>query len=127
MTWFPEDASKTGFLIDHLFYLAFGLTAVTFVIVLALLLYFLVRYRGKKGQKAYYTKGDSPKAVLLTLILALTVFIVLDINLAVHDHLAWEKIWSKPDPSKALEIRVKPEQFVWNAEYAGEHNYRNHH
>jgi len=117
--WFPEDASKTGFLIDNLFYLAFTLTAVTFVIVLAILTAFLFKYRSRKTQKAYYTQGDSPKALVFTAVLALLVFVILDINLAYHDHKAWEQIWAKPDLSKALQIRIKPEQFVWNAEYAG--------
>lgn len=119
MTWFPVDASKNGFLIDDLFYLAFGLTAVTFIIVLALLLYFLIRYRERPGQKAYYTRGNSRKALIFTGVLAFLVFVGLDVNLAFHDHLAWEQIWKKPDLSKALQIRVKPKQFVWDAEYAG--------
>ena len=119
MTWFPENVSTTGFLIDNLFYFAFALLSATFAIVLGLLLYFLIRYRNRPGLKSYYTKGDSPKALMLTLVLALTVFVVLDINLAIHDHDAWKKIWAKPDLSRSLEIRIRPQQFVWNAQYAG--------
>lgn len=119
MTWFPEDVSKTGYLIDNLFYLAFTLVVITFIIVLACLLYFLYQYRARQGHQAYYTKGDSPRALGLTLALALIVFVVIDVNLAFHDHEAWEVIWRKPDSAKTLEIRVEPEQFVWNAHYAG--------
>ena len=76
-------------------------------------------YRSRESHKAYYTRGNSPKAYLLTALLALVVFIGLDVNLALHDHEAWEKIWEKPNFETALLIHVKPQQFVWNAEYAG--------
>ena len=119
MTWFPENVSTTGHLIDQLFYLAFALISVTFTLVLSLLTYFLIRYRSRSGRSAYYTKGNSPKAVALTLVLAAIVFLAIDVNLAFHDAAAWEIIWAKPDPAKVLELRVEPEQFAWNAQYAG--------
>lgn len=119
MAWLPEDVSTTGYLIDNLFYLAFTLICITFAIVLGLLLFFLFKYRSRKGHFAYYTQGDSPKAVWLTLSLAIIVFLAIDVNLAFHDAAAWEVIWAKPDPKRLLEVRVEPEQFAWNAQYAG--------
>jgi cytochrome c oxidase subunit II len=118
MNWFPEDASKTGHLIDGLFYLGFWITSFTFLLVIGILVYFLVRYREREGHKAVYMEGDGRGALALTLSLALAVFVLIDINLAYHDHKAWDEIWKKPDDS-ALVVKVKPEQFVWNAEYAG--------
>lgn len=117
--WFPENVSKSGHVVDDLFWLAFALTAAAFVAVLAFLGTFLVRYRARAGRAGYYTLGESPKAVALTLALAVLVFLVIDVNLALHDHHAWNALWAKPDPASALRIRVEPEQFVWNARYAG--------
>jgi cytochrome c oxidase subunit 2 len=42
------------------------------------------------------------------------------VNLAFHDHVAWEKAWgSPPDPKEALRVEIMPEQFAWNIRYAG--------
>ncbi len=43
----------------------------------------------RPGHKPVYTKGESTGTRILTIGLALIVFIVIDINLAVHDHWAW--------------------------------------
>ena len=120
MIFFPEDASLTGHWIDHLFWVAFGLTAVTFVVVAAILVFMLVRYRAAPGRRAHYTRGDSPGAVAMTMGLALAVFVGLDVNLAVRDHLAWEKIWGRPPaPAESVRVQVMGEQFAWNIRYTG--------
>ena len=117
---FPQDVSTTGFWVDRLFYLGFWLTAVAFALVVLILAVFLFKYRAQEGRKAYYTHGNSPKALMLTLGLALLVFVVIDINLAVHDHFAWEAIFGERardhDP---LKVEIMPEQFAWNIRYAG--------
>ena len=118
-TWFPEDISKSGHVVDQLFYLALSLTTVAFVAVLGILFYFLIRYRSGANPKAHYTKGDSRPALVLTLTLAILVFILIDLNLAFHDDEAWSVLWKKPGAGQALEILVEPEQFAWNATYAG--------
>lgn len=120
MQWFPENASKTGHLIDGLFYLGFWITAFTFLLVVGILVYFLIRYREREGHKPVYKTGDNRASLFLTLTLAMAVFVLIDINLAFHDHLAWEIIWKKPEGANVLQVRIKPEQFVWNAQYAGE-------
>ena len=120
MKLFPEDVSAAGFVVDKLFYLALFLIGAAFLLVAVSLAYFLVRYRAQAGRKAYYTHGNSLKASGLTAALALTVFFAIDVNLAYHDHLAWETLWSPPlDPEKALRVEIMPEQFVWNIRYAG--------
>jgi cytochrome c oxidase subunit 2 len=119
VTWFPEDVSTNGHLIDSLFRLAFLLICVAFTAVIGLLLSFLVLYRERKGHRPFYAKGDTPKALALTLSLALVVFLAIDVNLAMHDSAAWDVIWKKPDLSKALELRIEPQQFAWNGQYAG--------
>lgn len=116
---FPEDISTTGFWVDKIFYLALTLTTIAFILVVAILLYFLIRYRDKPGHQPYYTRGDSAKAVLFTVGLALLVFIAIDVNLAFHDHHAWKNVWASHRAKDALRIEIMPEQFAWNFRYAG--------
>jgi cytochrome c oxidase subunit 2 len=118
---FPKDASASGFEVDKIFYLAFGLTSAAFVAVVVILLYFLIRYRSRKGHRAVYTKGDSRQAILVTFAFAIFVFVAIDINLAVHDHRAWETLFG-PEAVGAdpLRVEIMPEQFAWNIRYAGE-------
>lgn len=61
MQWVPENASKTGHLIDGLFYLGFWITAFTFLFVVGILVYFLIRYRERNMSEiashvAYFKK-----------------------------------------------------------------------
>lgn len=106
--------------IDRLFYLAFWLTGVCFLVIAGVLIYFLIKYRARKGHSAYYTHGSSKQALLFTLALALAVFVLIDVNLAYHDHLAWEKIWSVPkDLSNAVRVEIGPKQFEWHFRLAG--------
>ena len=117
---FPEDISVNGHWVDHLFWLATGLTAVAFALVLGVLVYFLVRYRARPGRLALYTHGNSKGALTLTLLLAAIVFLGIDVNLAWQDHHAWEAMWGNPpDESEAVVVQVMPEQFAWNFRYAG--------
>jgi cytochrome c oxidase subunit 2 len=119
-SWFPEDISKTGFEVDRLFWLAFGLTGVAFLLVAAVLAVCLLRFRARPGHRALYSHGDSPRARWLTLGVALLVFLFIDLNLAIHDHEAWKAAWgSPPDPAVALRVQIMPEQFAWNIRYPG--------
>lgn len=121
MKTFPVDASQSGHLIDELFWLTFWLTSVTFLIVIVLLTIFIVYYRARPGHKAYYTQGDSRTALLLTLTLALIVFFGIDVNLAYHDHHAFQELLERlPEDNDALKIDVMAEAFAWNIRYPGE-------
>lgn len=96
------------------------MTGAAFAAVLGVLGYCLVRYRARPGHRAYYTHGESRGALGLTAGLALAVFVLIDLNLAYHDHYAWERIWGSPPPAQdAVRVQVMPEQFAWNIRYAG--------
>lgn len=120
MRLFPPDISTTGSGSDQLFYLAFYLTAAAFLLVAAILAVFLLRYRARPGHTPFYTHGDSFRAHALTVSLALLVFLVIDVNLAIHDEFAWKAAWGRPPArQEALRVEVMPEQFAWNIRYAG--------
>lgn len=116
---FPEDVSVFGHKVDELFYLALLLVVLTFILVVGILIYFSIRYRSRPGHKAYYTHGKSLMAVLLTGSLAMSVFLIIDVHLAIRDHFAWEELLGKPVAKDALRVEVMPEQFAWNICYAG--------
>ena len=121
MSWgFPSDISATGYWVDRLFWLALWLTGIAFAIVVGVLAYFLIRYRARPHRRAYYMHGESRGAIALTGGLALLVFLLIDVNLAYHDHFAWEAVWGTPPSAKeALRVEIMPEQFAWNIRYAG--------
>jgi cytochrome c oxidase subunit 2 len=117
---FPPDVSQTGVWVDRLFWLASTLTGIAVVAVIGALAYFLVRYRARPNRSAFYTHGDSPRALGLTIGLAVAVFLLIDVNLAYHDHVAWEAVWgAPPTTTDALRVEIMPEQFAWNIRYAG--------
>lgn len=119
-TAFPVNIAAGGEAIDRLFWLAFSLTAGTFLLVVGLLGWCLWRYRARAGRRAWYTHGDSRGALGLTLGLALAVFFFIDVNLAYHDHQAWDIVWGDPPQAhEALRVQIMPEQFAWNIRYAG--------
>lgn len=118
---FPKDVSFAGFEVDNLFYLALVLTGVAFVLVIGTLITFLIRYRARPGHKSFYTDGENTKARILTISLALIVFVVIDINLAVHDHKAWDAVFGRPaNAEPPLRVEIYPQQFAWNIRYAGD-------
>lgn len=118
--WFPERISQVAKEIDDLFWYATAWTGTTGLVVLGILAAFLILYRARKGRLPFYTHGNTRGAMILTLSLAVVVFIALDLNLAYHDHLVWESMFGRPpESSKALRVQIMPEQFAWNIRYSG--------
>jgi cytochrome c oxidase subunit 2 len=96
------------------------LTGTAFLVVAAILGYAVVRFRERPGRRARYTHGDSRLARWLTVGFAVLIFLVIDVNLAVRDHLVWEEAWGNPPArAEALRVEIMPEQFAWNIRYAG--------
>jgi len=116
----PENIYSDARIIDDLFFKALWLVSVTFALVLAILVYFMVAYRARPDHPALYTHGNSKKALGLTLGLALAVFVGIDLNLAWSDHHAFEVLYgTPPKPGEALVVQVFAKQFEWNFRYAG--------
>ncbi len=117
---FPPDVSVSGHVVDDLFWYATALLVFTFAIIIAILVYCLIRYRARPGHRAVYSKGDTKRSTILTLIFAGIVFIGLDINLAYFDHHAFNELaGSPPDENDALVIDVHAQQYQWNFRYPG--------
>lgn len=111
--WLPENVSTYGRRIDNLFYLILWITGIIFVGVQGTLIYFLIRYRAREGEKAYYTHGNNQLEVIWTVTPAI-ILVFLTI---------WsQKIWSEVRgavPDGAIPIEIQAEQFAWNISYPG--------
>src|SRR3989441_11373811 len=70
--WLPLKGSTFAGEIDGLFLAILIITGIAFVIVEVGLLWFVVKYRGRPGRKAYYTHGSTRAEVIWTAIPAVT-------------------------------------------------------
>ena len=111
----PENISTYGGEIDSLFNVIVILTGITFVLVELTLVWFIFKYRGRPGHKAYYTHGNSKLEIFWT---TATAVIVLALG-------AWSwPLWLRiKDPSRfptaQLELGITVKQFEWNVKYPG--------
>ena len=109
----PEQASTYAPQIDGMFHLIMWITGVVFVIVEAMLLIFLWKYRHREGRVAKYTHGNGRLEVVWTIVPALICVMV-----ALLSRRMWEEI-KEHMPHDALQIQVTGEQFAWNFRYPG--------
>ena len=112
---FPENISTFGTEIDSLFNVILILTGITFVLVEATLVFFIFKYRGRPGKKAYYTHGNSKLEIFWT---SATAVVVLALGIV-----SWP-LWLKiKDPARfpapQLELGIMVKQFEWNVTYPG--------
>src|SRR2546421_11528197 len=70
--WLPLKGSTFAGEIDGLFLAILIITGIAFVIVEAGLVWFVVKYRGRPGRKAYYTHGSTRGEGIWTAIPAVT-------------------------------------------------------
>lgn len=113
--WLPPDRSLHGAAIDSLFYWIFWITMIAFVAVELLLLYFLVRYRDRKG-KAHFTHGNTRLEMAWTIAPAIILA-----GLALGSKGVWDRYRyssAATDPKRA-KVLVIGEQFKWNFVYPG--------
>jgi len=115
--WFPENISTYGAEIDRVFELIYVIVGIWFLAVVAILFYFLIRYRRRAGVSAHYEAGRSWKALAWVLVPA---FLVLLFDLWID--LVQGPVWSavKLDlPVAEVTVRVTGRQFVWDFAYSG--------
>ncbi|MGH7145104.1 MAG: cytochrome c oxidase subunit II [Planctomycetota bacterium] len=115
-----ENIYPDAKIIDQLFMKAVWLTGIAFVAVVLILIYCLIQFRAREGHRAAYIQGNSPFALWMTIGLAVTVFIGIDLNLAWSDHHAFDVMFAKPPAAdQAVVVDVIAEHFNWNFHYAG--------
>jgi cytochrome c oxidase subunit II len=113
----PPDVGTYGHLVDRLFFVLIYLTGAAFLIVVAAVIYFCIRYRATATRRAEYTHGNSWRALAVTTTLALVVFISIDMN-TVRLSNAAAKAMQNP-PENAMVVKVLAQQFSWSFRFAG--------
>jgi cytochrome c oxidase subunit 2 len=109
----PEQVSTYAGDVDGMFHLIMWITGIIFVLVEALLIFFLWKYRHREGRVASYTHGNNRLEVIWTIIPALICVV-----LALLSNRIWERVKERM-PQNALEVQVLAEQFAWNIRYPG--------
>lgn len=112
--WLPANATTAGEKIDFLFIIIFWVTFLVFVAVQAVMIYFLVRYRARKGVKAVYSHGNNTLEIVWTLIPA-----VIFLLLWIYSNQLWMEFRMNGAPANALTVEIVGEQFGWHIRYAG--------
>ena len=117
---FPENISTNGHLIDDVIVYIDKVLVLFFGVVVAAIVYFIIRYRSRPGHKAVYETGNKKVYVIATILLGMLVFFSID---AVIEHMAFrdlkEVFWNFPTGKDVLKIELMPQQFAWNVRYAG--------
>ena len=113
MWWTPDAVTQNGHEIDRLLMFIFWLTLAVFVATQVVYIYFLVKYRHRKGVKAVYSHGNNKLEIIWTTIPA-AIFILL----AVYSDKLWLQIRGKA-PANALPIDIVAYQFGFHIRNPG--------
>ena len=112
--WMPDVASKGGEQIDQLTYFIYYLTGAVFILTQVVYIYFLIKYRAKKGVPATYSHGDNRLEIVWTAI-PTAIFIGL---WGYSNHMWWDVIHKEP-PAGTMEVAVTAYQFGFSFQYPG--------
>ena len=112
--WMPDVASKGGEQIDQLTYFIYYLTGAVFILTQVVYIYFLIKYRAKKGVRATYSHGDNRLELVWTAI-PTAIFIGL---WGYSNHMWWDVIHKEPPPD-TMEVAVTAYQFGFSFQYPG--------
>jgi len=118
----PRDVSLDGHLVDGVLGYLTLTTGIAFALLVVILTVTLLIHRaGVDGRKAYFTHGDRLRDRLLTFAVGMTLFIAIDVTLAVRAsaHLR-DRFWKYPDDDpNALRVEVTARQWAWTFRTAG--------
>jgi cytochrome c oxidase subunit II len=116
LTWLPENISTLGVGVDHLFTLIYSITVAIFVIVNAIYVAFIIKYRRRKAtDKAYYHHGNNSLEFAWTALpFALFLF------LALYSDQIWRDMrYASRAPKPDITVEVMGQQFMWHVRYPG--------
>ncbi len=114
MSWLPENISAHGGEIDFLFTFIYYITSVTFFLVAACMVAFLILYRQKPGVQATYTHGNKTIEIIWTVIPAIILIVILFLSQA-----SWAKLKVNPPTNPDVRLEVIGKQFNWIVIYPG--------
>jgi len=112
--WAPDSVTTGGQQVDVILNFIFVLTAVVFFAVSIVYIYFLIKYRRRRGAKAHYSHGNNLLEIVWT-----TIPTLIFLGLAVYSNRVWFNLLGNV-PEDAMPIQVVSYQYGWNFRYAGE-------
>lgn len=112
--WTPDAVTQNGHEIDRLLMFIFWLTLAVFIATQAVYIYFMVKYRHRKGVKAVYSHGNNKLEIVWTTIPA-AIFILL----AVYSDKLWFQLRGKA-PANALTVDIVAYQFGFHIRNPGD-------
>ena len=109
----PEGASTFVGEIDWMYNTILVITGIAFVLVEAVLVWFLWKYRARPGQRAHYTHGNMKAEIIWTSVPAV---VVIWIGLASVG--GWNRMKTQV-PAGAIPVSILAKQFEWLVTYPG--------
>lgn len=111
--WAPPNVTVGGEKIDVILNFIFWLTLIVFILTQAVFIYYLIRYRQRPGQKAFYSHGNNKLEIVWT-----TIPVLIFLGLAIYSNRVWSKLHENPPPD-AVMVNVASFQFGWEMRYPG--------
>ena len=116
----PVDVSQDGWRVEKLFWYTTIVCGIAFAMVFGALVIFSVKYRERPGHKALYDHGTRRASIMFTGVLALAVFLSLDMVLAGYSQKSIkEYLFNFPTGENVVRVEVMAQQWAWNFRYAG--------
>jgi cytochrome c oxidase subunit 2 len=113
--WLPDVGTQVAGEIDNMFNVILWVTGIVNILVFAVMIWFMVKYRYNPNRRAHYTHGNNRLEIAWTVAPALIL-----IFLAFFSADVWSDIKQEaPDESTALVVEVRPRQFQWDFRYSG--------
>ncbi len=117
MRWLPANASTYGGQIDGMIALIYSVTLAWFFLTLGVLVFFVIRYRRREGQRAAYVRGERLREAAWILIPGLLV-LILDLWMDFRGAPVWATVKARM-PQTDFVIQVTAAQFNWEFLYPG--------
>ncbi|HEY5812922.1 MAG TPA: cytochrome c oxidase subunit II, partial [Terrimicrobiaceae bacterium] len=111
--WVPPNFTTGGEQIDGILHFIFWLTLFVFIAVQSVLIIYLVKYRRRPGQPAYYCHGNNTLEIVWT-----SIPVLIFLGLAIYSNRLWAELHSDP-PADAVQVNVSSFQFGWDFRYPG--------
>jgi len=116
-SWFPQNVSTFGGDVDWVFKLIFYVVGFWFLLSEGALFYFIIRYRRKPGEAAFFNRGDS-KRELAWLLIPAAIVLALDLGIDAAAGPVWDIVKGTPPPAD-VSVRLDAKQFNWEFTYPG--------
>ncbi len=118
--WLPPGLSSYSGHIDTLFYWILGVTTFFFVLTEAMLVYNMLRFGAKPGQKAEYSHGNHRLEMLWTVVPGVILFLLAILQINVWADIKYPshmKAMFEKNPEEFLQMEVTTRQWEYRVRY----------